>query len=187
MTDAEQLAVLRATGAFERDFRDHMLLSLAVGTGLREHELAALDVGDVLDVRGEVVRRIAIGVFKGCRRAGRRARGQVVIVPDECRRKLARFARGRASTEPLFASREGGRLSLRQIRTLWQRWQIRAGLERHHPFHALRHTFVSNLYRATRDPVLAQRLARHARIETTLAYTHLSDEATERAARPLPC
>ena len=41
---------------------------------------------------------------------------------------------------------------------------------------ALRHTAVTNVYRASRDLFLAQRFARHASPLTTIIYTHPSDE-----------
>jgi integrase len=37
---------------------------VALGTGLREHEIAALDVGDVLHEDGRVRRRITLRTFK---------------------------------------------------------------------------------------------------------------------------
>jgi integrase len=42
--------------------------------------------------------------------------------------------------------------------------------------HALRHTAITNVYRATKDLFLTQRFARHANAITTVAYTHPSDE-----------
>jgi integrase len=189
LTDTEQRAVLRATGESSRTYRDHVLVSVALGTGARIHELAALKVADVLH-QGQVRRRVALRVYKGHRRA-RRRRGarpvQWLILPDECRRKLAIYVRGRSPSSPLFSSRQGGPLSTRQMRELWRLWQVRAGLERHHTFHRLRATFLTNVYEATRDPVLTQRTARHARLETTLGYVGVSDERTERAVRSIRC
>jgi hypothetical protein len=43
-------------------------------------------------------------------------------------------------------------------------------------FHTLHDTAVTNVYRATKDLFLTQRLARHASPVTTVAYTHPSDE-----------
>jgi site-specific recombinase XerD len=119
----------------------------------------------------------------------------VVILPDECRRKLAwyvhqlRLASGALElTAPLFRSRKGGaRLATRSIRDLWRKWQVAAGLERVHPFHALRHTFVTNVYRVSKgDPVVTMVMARHKRIETTQIYIHASDNDMERIAKALP-
>ena len=54
-------------------------------------------------------------------------------------------------------------LSPRRVRFAWREWQRQAGFDRLYPFHALRHTSVTAVYRATRDLFLAQRFARHAR------------------------
>ncbi len=70
-SDREQAQLLAATGQRRGAFRDHILLSLALGTGLREHELVALDVGDVMDSDGKVRRRVDLRVFKrSCQDAG---------------------------------------------------------------------------------------------------------------------
>jgi len=47
LTEVEQQRLLKVTGEHKAGFRDHVLFSLALGTGLRDHELLALDVGDV--------------------------------------------------------------------------------------------------------------------------------------------
>jgi len=53
---------------------------------------------------------------------------------------------------------------------------VKAGFDRLYPFHALRHTAVTNVYRASRDLFLAQRFARHVSPLTTTIYTHPSDQ-----------
>ena len=45
LTDLEQKMILKTTGEHRDGFRDHCIISLALGTGLREHELLALDCG----------------------------------------------------------------------------------------------------------------------------------------------
>ena len=47
LTEREQRALLKVTGEHRAGYRDHVLYAMALGTGLREHELIALDVGDV--------------------------------------------------------------------------------------------------------------------------------------------
>jgi len=59
---------------------------------------------------------------------------------------------------------------------LFARWQREAGSETYYNFHTLRHTSITNVYRATKDLFLTQRFARHASPVTTVAYTHPSDE-----------
>ncbi|MBI2393258.1 MAG: hypothetical protein HYV09_26980 [Deltaproteobacteria bacterium] len=66
-TELEQrllLKMLKTTGEHRDGFRDHVLISLALGRGLREHELLALDCGDVFDEDGRARRRGALPVFK---------------------------------------------------------------------------------------------------------------------------
>src|SRR6267142_4248877 len=57
MTAAEQAALLRATASAPRD---HVLYSMALGTGLRLRELLGLDVGDLSPDGHEVRRRVTL-------------------------------------------------------------------------------------------------------------------------------
>jgi len=64
LTELEHATLLKVTGEHRDGFRDHVIFAVALGTGLREHEIAALDVGDVLHEDGRVKRRIALHTFK---------------------------------------------------------------------------------------------------------------------------
>jgi site-specific recombinase XerC len=206
LTELEQERLLKVTGEHRDGFRDHMIISLALGTGLRELEIVSLDVHQVVaftesiafapgaappvvgdDGDQHVRRRVQLVRFKGSGRAG--GRRQEVILSDAVRYKLQKYLqliRGRLLTAPLFVSREGGRLSTRQVRTLFARWQQRAGFETRHSFHVLRHTYCSSVYRESgRDLVQVQQLARHSRVETSLIYTQASDDELLITARRL--
>lgn len=191
LTELEQKLLLKVTGEHRDGFRDHVLISLALGTGLREHELLALDLGDVFDGDGRAKRRVALRVFK---RSADEPAGQEVVLPDLVRAKLEKLRAWKkregeslAPDAPLFVSRLGRRLSARQLRENFVTWQRRAGFERRLSFHALRHTACSTLYRRTKDIRLTQRFARHKSILTTSIYAHPSDEDMVRAVRELPC
>lgn len=194
LTDDEQRRVLRASGKHSDTFRDHMIFSLALGTGLREGEIVALDVGDVSrpgHPRRRALRTIRLRYYA---RKGRHAdrvdaEAQIVHLPDGTYYKLDKFLRSRAGaadTDPLFVGRCGERLSTRRVREVWREWQARAGLDHLYPFHAARHTAISNVYRATKGNIrIAQRVARHARIDTTTRYEHASAEEVAAAVRGL--
>jgi site-specific recombinase XerC len=87
---------------------------------------------------------------------------------------------------PVFVSRLGQRLSLRQVRHGFRVWQERAGFERRVTFHMLRHTACSNLYAQTKDVRLTQRFARHRSLVTTMVSTHPSDDDVACAVESLP-
>lgn len=191
LTELEQKLLLKVTGEHARGFRDHCIFSMAIGTGLREHEILALNMGDVYGEDGHARRRIQLKVFK---RSRSDSDGQEVVLPDLVRTKLDKFRRLKKTEgqslepdAPLFMSSRRKRLSTRQLRELFHVWQERAGFERRFNFHALRHTACTNLYRKSRDIRLTQRFARHASVLTTSIYAHPSDEDLLRAVRDMPC
>jgi site-specific recombinase XerD len=190
-TQADQKLLLKVTGEHRAGFRDHILLSLALATALREHEALALDVGDLFDERGRPRIRVQLRVFK---RSNPDRAMQEVVLPQALRVKLDKFYRhkvaageGVAPDAPLFVSRQHRRLSTRQARRLFQIWQERAGIERPLGFHGLRHSACSNLYGQTKDLRLTQRFARHRSILSTMRYTNPSDEVLVRSVQSLPC
>jgi len=87
LTEREQRALLKVTGEHRAGFRDHCLYAMALGTGLREHELIALSVGDVFR-DGRPKRRLLLSVFKG---AGKAGGTQEVLLSESLRGKLRRF------------------------------------------------------------------------------------------------
>lgn len=186
----EQKQLLQATGQYKSTFRDHVLFSLALGTGLREHEIAALTVGDIFNADG-ARKRVQLRVFK---RSNKDEATQDIILSESLRKKLQRFYAWKKeegeSVElmaPLFVSRKKNALSTRQIRRLFVEWQEKAGFDQRFPFHALRHTACTAMYRATKDIRLTQRFARHKSIHYTERYTHSSDEERFQACEALYC
>ena len=140
---------------------------------------------------GRVRRRITLRTFK---RSSTEPATQEVFIPDSLFYKLGKLVswkRGQgeslAPDAPLFVSRRGRRISTRTLRYLFAVWQRRAGFDRPFNFHALRHSALTNLYRATRDIRLVQRQARHKSVDTTTVYASPSDEDILRAVRELPC
>ncbi len=186
LTTDEQRLILRATAG---NVRDHLIYSLALGTGLRLAEVVGLDVGDVfaLDGTPRVRVRVRAAIAKGGRAAD-------VFLPDRLVAKLKRFWRWKRervesldADAALFCNQSRRRISKRRVQFAWATWQRRAGFDRVYGFHALRHTAVTNVYRASRDLFLAQRFARHQSPLTTTVYTHPSDEEIAGRVRGLHC
>ena len=84
----EQEAVLKATGEHATGFRDHMIISVALGTGLREHEIAALTIGDILNPAGQIRMKITLKTFK---RSTSRPVSQEVPINQRLKIKLSKF------------------------------------------------------------------------------------------------
>jgi integrase/recombinase XerC len=186
LTRSDQLALLEVV---QDRPREALLISLALGTGLRLAELVGLDVGDLYLPGGQARVRVRL-------RAEIAKRGRVgdVFLPDALKPKLIRFWRHKVVererldlTAPLLCSCTGRRLSKRRVQVLFRGLQTEAGFDRLYPFHALRHTAITNVYRASRDLFLAQRFARHASPLTTVIYTHATDEDLREGVRGLRC
>jgi site-specific recombinase XerD len=194
LADDEVRRVLTATGRSERDLRDHLVILLAVTTGLRVSELLGLNLGDVRNGKG--VRSIV--TLRPETTKGGKA-GEIVI-PEKARRKLATFLTWKerhdepmGDDDPLFVSRGGGpagavrgaRLSRRSAEHLFGVWQERAGLDRRLNFHALRHTFATKLLRATGNLRLVQKACRHSSVNTTTIYAHVTADDVAKATHDL--
>jgi integrase len=186
LTQVEQKALLQATASHPRD---HLIFSLALGTGLRLGEIVGLNVWDVYFPYGTSRTRIRLRpeIAKGGRPGD-------VFLPDALAGKLGRFwiSKGRRRerldpSAPLFCNQGRRRISKRRVQVAFRTWQVRAGFSRLYPFHATRHSAVTAVYRATHDLFLAQRFARHASPLTTIIYTHVSDEELSLRLRDLAC
>jgi integrase/recombinase XerC len=187
LSDAEQRRLLKASGRHAEDFRDHVIFSLALGTGLRESEIVGLNIGDMLRPDGKVRRTIQLRVFKYAG-AGADPGAQLVHLPDGTFYKVEKYMRARRRRPrdfPLFVARGGRRLSTRRLREIFEEWQSRAGFDHHYNFHALRHTALTNVQRKTGDIRITQRVGRHANISTTIIYTKPGDEEVAAAVREL--
>lgn len=169
-----------------------MIISLALGCGLRESEIVGLDVLDVSRDGLKPKRIIQLKIFKrGGQHEGADPNFQRVHVPDATYYKLEKFLRAEWKHQspgegmPLFPSRQSLRLSTRQVRRMWRGWQQRADFDQVYPFHSLRHTAITNVRRASKDIRIAQKFARHVNIGTTVRYEHASDEEVARAVKDL--
>jgi integrase len=119
LTEAEQRALLRASAAHPRD---HLLFSLALGTGLRLAEIVGLDVGDVFFPDGTPRERVRLRAV-----IAKRHRAADVFLPDALLPKMRRFwaykvTRGEqlSTAAPFFCSQSGRRISKRRVQILFR-------------------------------------------------------------------
>jgi integrase/recombinase XerD len=165
-----QRLVEAAQGTTPRALRDHALIELLYGAGLRVGEAVGLDRAAV-DLDQRLVRCVGKG-------------GKERIVPlgrpaaEALRRYLSRgrpFLDRRHRPE-LFLNAQGGGLTRAGAFLILRRLAGRAGLdpERIHP-HLLRHSFATHLLEGGADLRSVQEMLGHADLSTTELYTHVSD------------
>ncbi len=153
--------------------RDHAIVELLYGCGLRVAELVGLDARAGRNAAGWVDAPDATAHVLG---KGNKRRsvpvGRAALTALEA--WLAhRAALAKADEAALFVSRCGTRLTAGQLRSRLKSLAIQAGLPTHvHP-HMLRHSFASHLLQSSGDLRAVQELLGHANIATTQVYTKL--------------
>jgi integrase len=170
-----------------RALRDRAFLLTLADTGLRVHEACTLRRGDIDWNEG---RAVIIG--KGDKQA-------VVRFSTRSLRALKDYLSARATLDgssgrplpslPLFARHDkGAGKKIKPITTTTGRnivsERVRQALgdqaEGRITPHSFRHYFVTTVLRASGNLKLAQELARHASIQVTQRYAHLSDDELDR-------
>jgi len=153
--------------------RDHAIVELLYGCGLRSGELLGLDVAagphaqGWLDLHGGEAHVLG----KGSKR-------RMVPIGAAAMKALQRWLSLRATLTPpqddaLFLGRQGSRLTAAQLRARLKQLARDAGLPTHvHP-HMLRHSFASHILQSSGDLRAVQELLGHAHITTTQIYTKL--------------
>ena len=153
--------------------RDHAIVELLYGCGLRVGELVALDLRAGAAAAGhvDIADAIAHVTGKGSKRRSVPVGRAALAALHAWLAVRGEFARDAETA--LFVGRRGARLGASQVRTRLARLARAAGLPTHvHP-HMLRHSFASHLLQSSGDLRAVQELLGHANITTTQVYTQL--------------
>lgn len=163
--------------------RDWFLAELALSSGLRVSELAALVCGDLVLGDHPVV---AV-------RCGKGRKARTVRVGSALREAARRFLEWKREVGELvdvhasvfLNERTGRHLTPRALQQSWARTLCSAGVE-HRGIHSARHTYATHLLKASRGNLrLVQRQLGHASIATTQVYLGLFTEEVEEAVEGL--
>jgi len=170
--------------------RDHAIVELLYGCGLRVGELVGLDARPGKDARGwvdlDAMEASVLG--KGSKRrsvpVGQKA-GEALQAwlarRGDCAALAAAQLRDPASAAALFIGRRGLRLSAQSVWKVLRTRGVQAGLSAPvHP-HMLRHSFASHVLQSSSDLRAVQELLGHANIATTQVYTRLDFQHLARA------
>ena len=162
--------ITAADGTTPRARRDHALVELLYGAGLRVGEAVALERGGV-DLENRLVRCV-----------GKGDKERIVPIGSHAVEALRRYlAHGRPHLDrrhrpELFLNEQGGALTRAGAFFILRRVAAKAGLEpgRVHP-HLLRHSFATHLLEGGADLRSVQEMLGHADLGTTEIYTHVSE------------
>ncbi|WP_120493005.1 tyrosine recombinase XerC [Microbacterium phyllosphaerae] len=181
LLDAQRAAA--STGE-PSQLRDHAILELLYGAGIRVSELCGLDIDD-LDLDRGTARVLGKGSKERVVPFGAPARDAIGAYLT--RGRPVHVARAARPTPALFLGTRGARVGPRAVYSLVA--EVLApyvGADTVGP-HALRHTAATHLLDGGADLRAVQEILGHASLGTTQIYTHVSAErltATYRLAHP---
>ncbi|MES0327754.1 MAG: tyrosine recombinase XerC [Gammaproteobacteria bacterium] len=146
--------------------RDHAMLELLYGCGLRLSELTGLNLSDIdwqmqtltVTGKGNKQRRLPFG---------RKAAAALKVWMKERALLL------KQEQEALFLSKKGQRIGNRSVQQRLKKWALKQGLASNAYPHMLRHSFASHILESSSDLRAVQELLGHANLSTTQIYTHL--------------
>ena len=150
--------------------RDHLLLELLYGCGIRNSELTGINLEDIrtsteaILIRGKGKKERFVP-FGGSVAAALRA-----YLPE--RQRV--LAETKKATPALLINQRGGRLTVRSVGRIVKKIAVAKGLSPEvHP-HTLRHAFGTHMLEEGADLRAIQELLGHERLSTTQRYTQLS-------------
>jgi site-specific recombinase XerD len=169
--------------------RDLAVLVGYLSTGLRQQELAGLDVADMDGPDGAVRWRVR---GKGSKERWVPVEPELVAVVEAFQRsRRERFdLRRLKATDPLFCNDDGGRLTPANLRWIVTACLAAAGLGNAPPknalVHALRHTFATMLANQGATATDLQKILGHGSLSTSQRYIDATDERVREVAQKAP-
>jgi integrase/recombinase XerC len=151
--------------------RDRAILEVLYASGLRVSELVGIDIGD-FDISIGCVLVMGKGSRERIVPAGSYSIEAVKKYLAEGRPYLEKSNSGKA----MFLNRGGGRLSVRSIRYIVDRYVRQVSIQLNVSPHTLRHSFATHLLDGGADLRTVQELLGHIKMSTTQIYTHISKE-----------
>ena len=153
--------------------RNKTIIIFFLSTGIRLSELVGLDYGDI-DLEN--------ACFQVRRKGGRH---ELCYMTTELVQTMQKYLQGFPKSnpaDPLFESRNGGRIEKQSVQVMVRGYCRKAGIDKHITPHKLRSTFGTNMYEKTRDIYLVAELLGHKDVSTTTKhYTTVKEELKRKA------
>ena len=186
LTLEEALSLLAAVEGDQESkyrIRDYAILTLFLNCGMRLSELVGINLNDV------------DSNLLSLRVTGKGSKERIIYLNDACRAALAEHIAERKSAKyakvqgnALFLSRLDQRMSVKTVQAMVYKYLKLAGLEsKHYSVHKLRHTAATLMYQSGNvDVRVLKEILGHEQLNTTQIYTHVSNNAIEKAMSENP-
>ncbi len=175
----EVKAVIEAPGDTPAGLRDRAFLETLYAGGIRVSELVGLDLGD-LDLAAGFIRVLGKGNKERIVPLGSYAVRALKKYLDDGRPLLLE---GGKDETAVFLNYRGGRLTVRGVRKILNKYLDQLARERNISPHTFRHCFATHLLNAGADLRAVQELLGHARLSTTQIYTRVTADRLQEVYR----
>ena len=164
----------------------YMLARLALNSGLRVSEIAALTIGDIhIQEKGDTYLIVQHG--KGHGNLGKKR--SVYLDMDIVKHlkaymaiKKKTFRESVKDEAPLLASHQGNKFTTTGLYMSFKKACREAKLPSHYSIHSSRHTYATFLLAKTKNIKFVQKQLGHASINMTALYAHVLPEENQRLA-----
>jgi len=151
------------------EIRDHAILELLYGCGLRVSEVCNLNMANLfLDETFLMI--IGKGNKERVVPIGGAALAALIKYLNDVRQNFACHAKG--DCPAVFLNQRGGRITRQTVFNISKKVGIVIGVENLHP-HTFRHSFATHMLEGGADLRVIQEILGHADISTTQIYTHV--------------
>jgi len=170
-------AIVAKSKARQGPVRDHCIIELALGTGLRVSEISQLKLLDIDLKRGGnslIVRH------------GKGDKSRVVKFSSKLKSLILEYIDYRnKDSEYLFPSERQDYMSSNGIQKVFKKWAKQAGLPKRYSIHSCRHFYATALLKVSKNLRLTQMLLGHQNPQTTTVYAQVLDEEIDEAVEKL--
>ena len=177
LTDYEQRQLINVFNTrYFYPYRNQTMIELFLCTGLRLSEMTHLKWKDINLMTGQ------LKVVQG-----KNSKDRILWISENMLNKLQiwkskefeKFGR----CELVFCTSSHNPIDSKTMDTMIKTYSKKAGITKHISCHTLRHTFATDLLKATKNIRLVQKALGHSDISTTMIYTHIVDDELEDALK----
>ena len=170
----EEAAIIAKSKGNQMAVRNRLIIEMALGTGLRVSELANLKIDEILIRKGQY--SLTVNNGKG-------GKHRVVGFNNKLKMLIQEYLDYRKSMSSyLFASERGEKMTRCGVGRVFKTMAAKAGLDSKHSIHTLRHTYATNLYKASGYNLrLVQKQLGHSSITTTSVYSDVINKDLDEA------